>query len=63
VIGSDLTQIIKDSGKIADLLGGFQGRASGIGALALYIAKLEKPGVVVQLRWVNEFKVTKPAEG
>jgi hypothetical protein len=39
VIGSDLTQIIKDSGKIADLLGGFQGRASRIGALALYIAK------------------------
>ena len=62
-IGSDLTQVTRDKGPIADVLHGFEGQASGVGAMALYVAKVEKPGVVVQLRWVNEFKVTNLLKG
>ena len=63
VIGSDLTQITRDKGPIADVLHGFEGQASGVGAMALYVARVEKPGVVVQLRWVNEFKVSNLLKG
>jgi hypothetical protein len=62
-IGSNLTQITSDSGPVADILNGFEGRASGVGAIALYVAKVEKPGVVLQLRWVNEFKVVNLMKG
>jgi len=44
-------------------LHGFEGQASGVGAIALYVARVEKPGTVVQLRWVNEFKVTNLLKG
>ena len=63
VIGSNLTQITRDTGPVADLLHGFQGGAWGIGPMALYVAKVEKPGVIVQLRWVNEFEVTNLLKG
>ena len=62
-IGSNLTQITDDRGPVADLLHGFQGRAWGVGPLVLYVAKVEKPGVVLQLRWINEFKVTNLMKG
>lgn len=62
-IGSNLTQITSDTGPIAKVLHGFEGQASGVGAIALYVAKVEKPGVVLQLRWVNEFKVTNLLKG
>jgi hypothetical protein len=62
-IGSNLTQITNDTGPVANFLHGFQGRAWGVGAMALYVAKVEKPGVTVQLRWVNEFKVTNLLKG
>ena len=62
-IGSNLTQVTKDRGPVADVLHGFQGGAWGVGPLALYVAKLEKPGVVLQLRWVNEFEVTNLLKG
>jgi len=62
-IGSNLTQITKDRGPLADLLHGFEGRASGVGPLLLYVAKVEKPGVILQLRWVNEFLVTNLMKG
>jgi hypothetical protein len=62
-IGSNLTQITRDTGPLADFLHGFEGGAWGAGAMALYVAKVEKPGVVVQLRWVNEFKVTNLLKG
>jgi hypothetical protein len=29
----------------------------------LYVAKAEKPGVTVHLRWLNEFKVTNMLKG
>jgi hypothetical protein len=63
VIGSNLTQITNDRGPVANVLHGFEGRAWGVGPLALYVAKVEKPGVIVQLRWVNEFEVTNLLKG
>ena len=42
VIGSDLTQISRDKGPIADVHG-FEGQASAVGTMALYVAKVEKP--------------------
>jgi hypothetical protein len=62
-IGSNLTQITNDRGPAADLVQGYEGRASGVGPMALYVAKLEKPGVILQLRWINEFKVTHLLKG
>lgn len=62
-IGSNLTQLTKDTGPVADILHGFQGGAWGAGAIALYVAKLEKPGVIFQMRWVNEFEVTNLMKG
>ncbi len=62
-IGANLTQITNDRGPVADLLHGFQGRAWGVGPIALYVAKVEKPGVILQLRWINEFKVTNLMKG
>ena len=63
VIGSNLTQITNDTGPVADVLHGFEGRAWGVGPVAFYVAKVEKPEVIVQLRWVNEFKVTDLLKG
>jgi hypothetical protein len=62
-IGSNLTQITPDRGPVADVLHGFEGRAWGVGPIVLYVAKVEKPGVVLQLRWTNEFKVTNLMKG
>jgi hypothetical protein len=52
-IGSNLTQLTKDRGPVADLLHGFEGRASAVGPIVFYVAKVEKPEVVLQFRWVN----------
>jgi hypothetical protein len=62
-IGSNLTQITNDRGPVADVLHGFEGRAWGAGPMLLYVAKVENPGVVLQLRWVNEFEVTNLMKG
>jgi len=35
----------------------------GRGSVALYVAKIENPGVVLQLRWVDEFEVTNLMKG
>jgi hypothetical protein len=42
---------------------GFEGRAWGVGPIVLYVAKLQKPGLVLQARWANEFKVTNLLKG
>jgi hypothetical protein len=63
VIGSKLKQITDDTGPVAKLLHGFEGHAWGVGPMALYVAKLEKPGVVLQLRWINEFEVSNLMKG
>jgi hypothetical protein len=63
LIGSNLTQITNDTGSIANFLHGFEGRAWGVGPLALYVAKVEKPSIFLQLRWINEFEVTNLLKG
>jgi hypothetical protein len=63
VIGSNLTQITNDTGPVATVLHGFEGGTWGIGPMAVYVAKVEKPGVIVQLRWINEFEVTNLLKG
>jgi hypothetical protein len=60
---SNLTQLNRDEGQLADVLHGFQGRAWGSGPIFLYIAKHEKPEVAIQFRWVREFDVTKLLKG
>src|SRR5581483_885955 len=62
-IGSTLTQITPDKAPTADLLHGFEGSASGIGPVVLWVAKPEEPAVALQLRWVNEFKVANLMKG
>jgi len=62
-IGSKLKQITNDTGPVAKRLNGFEGSAWGVGPVALYVARVEKPGVVLQLRWVNEFEVTNLLKG
>jgi hypothetical protein len=63
VIGSNITQITNDTGPLATVLHGFEGRAWGAGPMVLYVAKPEKPGVTVQFRWVPEFGVTNLVKG
>ena len=62
-IGSNVTQITNDSGPLADSLHGFQGRAWGVGPIVLYVAKVQKPEVVLHLRWVDQFRVTNLMKG
>jgi hypothetical protein len=57
-IGTNLTQITPDTGPLAATLNGFEGRTSAVGPMALYVARVKKPGVTVQLRWMNQFFVT-----
>lgn len=62
-IWANLTQITRDRGPVADVLHGFEGEAWGVGPTVVYAAKVAKPEVVLQLRWVNEFKVTNLLKG
>ena len=57
------TYLWKKRGLEFDNFVGFEGRAWGLGPMAFYVAKLEKPGVIVQLRWINEFEVTNLLKG
>lgn len=52
-----------DRGPVANVLHGFEGRVWGVGPIVLYVAKLQKPGLVLQARWANEFKVTNLLKG
>jgi hypothetical protein len=60
---SNLTQITRDTGPLSNVLNGFQGSAWGAGPVVMYVAKLKNPGVIVQLRWINEFEVTNMTKG
>lgn len=60
---SNLTQINKDKGPIADILRGFQGSGWGAGPIVIYVAKTEKPQIALQLRWINEFEMTNLMKG
>jgi hypothetical protein len=60
---SNVTQITRDSGPLSNVLNGFQGSAWGAGPMVMYVAKLKNPGVILQLRWINEFEVTNLTKG
>jgi hypothetical protein len=62
-IVSNLTQITRDTGPLSNVLNGFRGSAWGAGPIVMYVAKLKNPGVIVQLRWINEFEVTNMTKG
>jgi hypothetical protein len=62
-IGTQLTQMTDDTGPLARELNGFRGQKSGVGPIVLYTARREKPGVTLQLRWINEFFVTNMLKG
>ena len=62
-IGSNLTQITNDKGPVAGFLHGFEGRAWGVGPILLWIAKVDKPTLVLQARWIDEFEVTNLLKG
>jgi hypothetical protein len=60
---SNVTQINKDTGPLADQLNGFQGGAWGAGPIVMYVVKTTKPGLIFQFRWVPEFRVTNMLKG
>jgi hypothetical protein len=62
-IVSNLTQINKDTGPLANVLHGFQGGAWGAGPMVLWVVKAENPGMTLQFRWVPEFAVTNLLKG
>ncbi len=62
-IVGNLTQITDDSGILANQLHGFRGGGWGAGPTVLYVAKLEKPAVILQFRAVPEFAVTNLTQG
>jgi hypothetical protein len=35
----------------------------GAGPIVMYVARPKNPGVILQLRWVNEFEVTNMTKG
>ena len=62
-IVGNMTQITDDTGILANQLHGFRGRGWGAGPTALYVARLEPPAVILQLRAVPEFAVTNLTQG
>ena len=62
-IVGNLTQITDDTGVLANRLHGFRGGGWGAGPTVLYVAKLEKPAVILQFRAVPEFAVTNLTQG
>lgn len=62
-IGSNVTQITPDRGPLAAELHGFQGECWGAGPIITYVAKVAKSEVHLQLRWVDQFKVTNLLKG
>jgi hypothetical protein len=62
-IVGNVTQISDDTGILANQLHGFRGRGWGAGPTVLYVAKVEKPAVILQFRAVPEFAVTNLTQG
>jgi hypothetical protein len=59
----NLNQITDDTGVIADLLHGFRGRVWGAGPTGLYVARPEKPAIILQFRAIPEFAATNLTQG
>jgi hypothetical protein len=62
VIGSNLTQLNNDKGPLPTYCTASKA-ARGVSAPWPFTFKVEKPGVVLQLRWLNEFEVTNLIKG
>jgi hypothetical protein len=62
-IVGNMTQITDDTGILANQLHGFRGRGWGTGPTVLYVARLDNPAVILQLRAVPEFAVTNLTQG
>jgi hypothetical protein len=63
IIGGYIQQVGNDSGGIAQLTGGTQGHAVGIGPMVTWNGKIDKTPVGATLRWVNEFNVSNRPKG
>ena len=62
-IGSWIHQINDDSGPTADRIGGFSGRAFGVGPIATYSTEVGKHPLNFTARWVHEFENRNRVEG
>jgi len=63
VVGGYIQQLGHDSGGLADIVGGAQGHAVGIGPIVTWNGKISKTPVGATLRWVNEFNVSNRPKG
>ena len=63
IIGGYIQQVGNDTGGIAQLTGGTQGHAAGIGPMVTWNGKIDKTPVGATLRWVNEFNVSNRPKG
>ncbi|MCP3726629.1 transporter [Paraburkholderia sp. CNPSo 3272] len=63
IIGGYIQQVGNDTGGIAQLTGGAQGHAVGIGPMVTWTGKIDKTPVAATLRWVNEFNVSNRPKG
>jgi hypothetical protein len=63
IIGGYIQQVGNDTGGIAQLTGGAQGHAVGIGPMVTWDGKIDKTPVGATLRWVNEFNVSNRPKG
>jgi hypothetical protein len=60
---SNVTQINKDRGPLADQLNGFQGGAWGAGPIVVWAVREKDPGLALQFRWISQFGVTNMLKG
>ncbi|WP_345812268.1 transporter [Paraburkholderia sp. PREW-6R] len=63
VVGGYIQQIGHDTGGLADITGGNQGHAVGVGPMVTWSGKVQKTPVSASLRWVNEFNVSNRPKG
>jgi hypothetical protein len=63
IVGSWVEQITDDSGKTADALDGFLGRAFGVGPIVTYTMEIGKHPLNFNARWVGEFENKNRVEG
>ncbi|MBN3856828.1 transporter [Paraburkholderia sp. Ac-20340] len=63
IIGGYIQQVGNDTGGIAQLTGGSQGHAVGIGPMLTWNGKIDKTPVGATLRWVNEFSASNRPKG
>jgi hypothetical protein len=63
IVGGYIQQLGSDSGGLANVVGGDQGHAVGVGPLVTWSGKLDKVPVSASLRWVNEFNAVNRPKG